>query len=85
MSFSLTRSLANFQRICDIFAFVTPSQATNHYFHRAADLLQLNDRTRRQLITPYREIKVELTLWQENGTQEPTPASAFNTTTPADP
>lgn len=49
---------------------MTPSQATNHYFHRAADLLQLNDRTRRQLITPYREIKVELTLWKENGTQE---------------
>lgn len=47
---------------------MTPTEATNAYFQRAADLLKLNDRERRQLLTPYREIKVECTFARDDGT-----------------
>jgi glutamate dehydrogenase (NAD(P)+) len=46
---------------------MTPSEATNKYFHRAADLLKLNDRQRQVLMTPYREIKVECNLVRDDG------------------
>jgi len=46
---------------------MTPSEATAKYFHRAADLLKLNDRQRTFLITPYREIKVECNIVRDNG------------------
>jgi glutamate dehydrogenase (NAD(P)+) len=47
---------------------MTPTEATNRYFHRAADLLKLNDRARHFLITPYREIKVECSFVRDDGT-----------------
>jgi glutamate dehydrogenase (NAD(P)+) len=47
---------------------MTPSEATAKYFHRAADLLKLNDHQRRFLITPYREIKVECNMVRDDGT-----------------
>jgi len=47
---------------------VTPTEATTRYFHRAADLLGLNDRERHFLITPYREIKVECSFVKDDGT-----------------
>jgi glutamate dehydrogenase (NAD(P)+) len=47
---------------------MTPSEATAKYFHRAADLLKLNDRQRTFLITPYREIKVECSILKDDGT-----------------
>ncbi len=47
---------------------MTPTEATNRYFHRAADLLKLNDRARHFLITPYREIKVECSFIRDDGT-----------------
>ena len=47
---------------------MTPSEATAKYFHRAADLLKLNDRQRQFLITPYREIKVECNIVRDDGT-----------------
>lgn len=46
---------------------MTPSEATAKYFHRAADLLKLNDRQRQFLIVPYREIKVECNIVKDNG------------------
>ncbi len=46
---------------------MTPTEATNRYFHRAADLLKLNDRARHSLLTPYREIKVECSFVRDNG------------------
>lgn len=49
-------------------ARMTPSEATAKYFHRAADLLKLNDRQRTSLITPYREIKVECSIVKDDGT-----------------
>ncbi len=47
---------------------MTPTEATNKYFHRAADLLELNDRLRRSMLTPYREIKVECSFIKDDGT-----------------
>jgi glutamate dehydrogenase (NAD(P)+) len=47
---------------------MTSSEATAKYFHRAADLLKLNDRQRTFLITPYREIKVECSIVRDDGT-----------------
>lgn len=44
------------------------TEATNYYFHRSARLLGLGERTQRQLITPLREVKVELTLVRDDGT-----------------
>jgi glutamate dehydrogenase (NAD(P)+) len=46
---------------------MTPSQATNFYFDRAAALLQLDDMARVQLQTPFREVKVELNIPLDNG------------------
>jgi glutamate dehydrogenase (NAD(P)+) len=46
---------------------VTPTEATNRYFHRAADLLGLHERARHFLITPYREIKVECSFVRDGG------------------
>jgi glutamate dehydrogenase (NAD(P)+) len=45
---------------------MTPTEATAKYFHRAADLLGLNDRQRHALITPYREIKVECSFVKDD-------------------
>jgi len=47
---------------------MTPSETTARYFHRAADLLELNDQQRVFLLTPYREIKVECNFIKDNGT-----------------
>ncbi|MCU0704462.1 MAG: hypothetical protein MUF18_10845 [Fimbriiglobus sp.] len=46
---------------------MNPAEATARYFHRAADLLKLNDRQRTFLITPYREIKVECNIVRDSG------------------
>jgi glutamate dehydrogenase (NAD(P)+) len=46
---------------------MTPTEATNRFFTRAADLLGLTDRERKQLVTPYREIKVECPLVRDDG------------------
>lgn len=43
------------------------SESTQLYFNRAADLLGLDASTRRLLITPKREVRVELTLQREDG------------------
>jgi len=47
---------------------MTATEATNKYFHRAADLLGLNDRQRHFLMTPHREIKVECSFVKDDGT-----------------
>ncbi len=46
---------------------MTPTEATTRFFTRAADLLGLTDRERKQLVTPYREIKVECPLVRDDG------------------
>jgi glutamate dehydrogenase (NAD(P)+) len=43
------------------------TEATNHYFQRAAHLLGLDSRVTTQLVTPTREIKVECTLRRDDG------------------
>ena len=47
---------------------MTPTQATAQFFNKAADLLGLPERERRQLLTPYREIKVECSFIRDDGT-----------------
>ncbi len=47
---------------------MTATEATNKYFHRAADLLKLDEHQRHFLITPYREIKVECSFIKDDGT-----------------
>lgn len=47
---------------------MTPTEATSTFFHRAADLLGLNDRERKQLLTPHREIRVECSIVRDDGT-----------------
>lgn len=47
---------------------MTPSQATAFFFNKAADLLALSDRDRQQLLTPFREIKVECSFTRDDGT-----------------
>jgi glutamate dehydrogenase (NAD(P)+) len=44
------------------------TEATNYNFSKAARLLGLDDRATQQLITPYREIKVECSLLRDDGT-----------------
>lgn len=44
------------------------TEATNHYFHRAARLLNLSDWSVHQLLTPFREIKVECSIVRDDGT-----------------
>lgn len=46
------------------------TQATNYYFEKAADFLNLDQLARIRLRTPYREVKVELTLARDNGAIE---------------
>ena len=47
---------------------MTATEATNRYFHRAADLLNIDEHQRHFLITPYREIKVECSFIKDDGT-----------------
>ena len=42
-------------------------EATSHYFHKAADVLQLTDNARKILIAPYRTVKVELVVDGDDG------------------
>ncbi|KAB2910538.1 MAG: glutamate dehydrogenase [Kofleriaceae bacterium] len=44
------------------------TEATNRNFGRAARLLGIDATAERQLVTPYREIKVEITLTRDDGT-----------------
>jgi glutamate dehydrogenase (NAD(P)+) len=46
---------------------MTATEATTRYFHRAADLLGLDEQQRHFLITPYREIKVECSFIRDGG------------------
>ena len=46
---------------------MNPIEATNRNFHDAARLLKLDDLTIKQLVTPYREVKVECTIVRDNG------------------
>ncbi len=41
--------------------------ASHHYFHKAADVLDLPDKVRTILLTPRRSIKVEITIEGEDG------------------
>ncbi|MDX1980829.1 MAG: Glu/Leu/Phe/Val dehydrogenase dimerization domain-containing protein, partial [Bryobacteraceae bacterium] len=47
---------------------MNPIDATVQYFHKAAKLLGLTDREMRQLIVPYREVKVECNIERDDGT-----------------
>ena len=47
---------------------MTATEATNKYFHRAADLLGLTEVQRHFLMTPHREIKVECSFVKDDGT-----------------
>jgi glutamate dehydrogenase (NAD(P)+) len=47
---------------------VTPSEATNHYFDRAAERIGLSDSMTRRLKIPKREVKVECTFELDDGT-----------------
>jgi len=46
---------------------MNPIEATNRNFHDAARLLNLDDLTIKQLVTPYREVKVECTIVRDDG------------------
>jgi glutamate dehydrogenase (NAD(P)+) len=46
---------------------MNPIEATNKNFHQAAKLLSLDDKRIKQLITPYREIKVECDIERDDG------------------
>jgi glutamate dehydrogenase (NAD(P)+) len=46
---------------------MSPLEVTRHYFETAADVLGLDKRTRVQLWTPMREVKVEITIEQDDG------------------
>ncbi|MEZ6142683.1 MAG: Glu/Leu/Phe/Val dehydrogenase dimerization domain-containing protein [Zavarzinella sp.] len=43
-------------------------EAAARYFHQAADLLELTEWQRTQLLTPHREVKVECNIVQDDGT-----------------
>lgn len=45
---------------------MNPNLAVSHYFTEAANLLNLDEKVRRQLLTPYREIKVECTIVRDD-------------------
>jgi glutamate dehydrogenase (NAD(P)+) len=47
---------------------VKATEATNRNFHKAAQLLALDDHVIKRLITPHREIRVECTLLCDDGT-----------------
>jgi glutamate dehydrogenase (NAD(P)+) len=44
------------------------TEATNCYFKKAADLLGLDERVQRQIMVPFREIKVECSITRDDGT-----------------
>jgi glutamate dehydrogenase (NAD(P)+) len=44
-----------------------PTEATNYYFRKASGILGLSDRVLHQLITPYREVKVECNIICDDG------------------
>ncbi len=44
-----------------------PFEATNQYFHRAADQLELSDSLRAHLIMPRREVQVQIPVEMDNG------------------
>jgi glutamate dehydrogenase (NAD(P)+) len=46
---------------------VNPAEATQWYFQRAARLLDLSERIEELLITPYRELKVQLAIEMDDG------------------
>lgn len=46
---------------------MTANETVIYYFSEAARILGLDDRVRRQLITPYREIKVECSITRDDG------------------
>ncbi len=47
---------------------MNPIEATNQHFSRAASLLGLSELAIRQLVTPFREVKVELNVERPDGT-----------------
>jgi len=51
-------------------ATMNPIQAVTHQFHRAADLIRLNDKARRRLLVPKRELKAECTITRDDGSEE---------------
>jgi len=46
---------------------MSPLEVTRRYFEKAADVLDFDRRTRVQLWTPTREVKVEITVERDNG------------------
>jgi glutamate dehydrogenase (NAD(P)+) len=42
-------------------------ETTAHYFHRAADEIELSDNIRRLLLTPKREVQVQVAIERDNG------------------
>ena len=46
---------------------MTATEATSWFFHRAADVLDLSERERNQLLTPHREIRVECSIVRDDG------------------
>ena len=47
--------------------------ACHHYFHRAADALELADKVRTILITPHRSVAVEIVTETDEGELAPDP------------
>jgi glutamate dehydrogenase (NAD(P)+) len=47
---------------------MTPSEAQALYFDRAAKLIGVDERLKRSLVTPFREVKVECPLVRDDGT-----------------
>jgi glutamate dehydrogenase (NAD(P)+) len=50
------------------YRIMNATEATNRYFHRAAELLELSQWSINQLLTPFREIKVECNIVRDDGT-----------------
>ena len=51
----------------DIPREMTPSQAVDHFFERAAEIDELPETTRRLLRTPHRQVRVEVPLRRDDG------------------
>jgi glutamate dehydrogenase (NAD(P)+) len=49
---------------------MNPMEAVHLQFNRAADFLGLDERARRRLLTPMREIKAECTITRDNGLED---------------
>ena len=47
-----------------------PSESVRLYFDKAADLIELDDSMRKLLLTPKREVQVQVPLELDNGTIE---------------